>query len=248
MSKPLILVTTGRSNLQAAWNEPQSIRTGCNVDYVHSVINAGGAPVLLPRMDDIDSARSAIDVADGLILTGGGDVVSLNYGEEPHPRSKWCDPVRDMIELEAVRHALKRGIPILGICRGMQLLNVEAGGTLIQDIPSQTPGACQHYTAAVDAIQAHTIHIEPDSLLAELFNQTVFTVNSYHHQAVKSVGSSYKITARAKDGVAEAMESVDGKPILAVQFHPEEMTTIVPEFHALFTWLVTRAMEFRTRS
>src|SRR5260370_34349306 len=110
------------------------------MQYVRSVVRAGGAPVLLPCVADRDVIQAALQMADGLLLTGGGDILSLAYGEEPHPASKYQDPVRDEMEFEVTRLALETGLPILGIERGIQLLNVALGGTLVQHVPSQGPG------------------------------------------------------------------------------------------------------------
>jgi putative glutamine amidotransferase len=162
------------------------VTTGCNVNYVNAVVRAGGAPVLLPRIADADAIRTVVESADGLLLTGGGDVVSLAYGEEPHLTSKYQDPVRDEMELEATRAALDAELPILGVCRGLQLLNVACGGTLIQDIPSQVPNAVKHYAEGLDPILLHTVAIEPDSLLACVAQATTMAVNSYHHQAAQN--------------------------------------------------------------
>src|SRR3569833_1460697 len=157
MDRPIILISAGKQNRVTAWNEVQSVNTGCNIDYVESILRAGGAPMILPRIADVAAIRTLAAVAHGVVFTGGGDVVSLAYGEEPHRTAKWPDPTRDEMELNLVRIASEMQLPVLGICRGMQLLNVAAGGTLIQDIPSQVEGAHQHYTDALDPIAAHTV-------------------------------------------------------------------------------------------
>ncbi|MHC4505997.1 MAG: gamma-glutamyl-gamma-aminobutyrate hydrolase family protein, partial [Planctomycetota bacterium] len=146
MAKPLIGVTTGRRNHYAAQGRRQTSTIGCGFEYVDSVVRSGGAPVLIARTGDKEAVAAAMATVDGLLLSGGGDVVSLNYGEESHPKAVYQDPIRDRMELEAVRIAVERGIPILGICRGIQSLNVGLGGTLVQDVPSQVEGAVQHYT------------------------------------------------------------------------------------------------------
>lgn len=247
MPKPLILITAGRLNRPAAIQEVQDVWTGCDTDYVDSVTRAGGAPLLLPRIGDAEAVISAVDAVAGLLLTGGGDVCALAYGEEPHPSLTLQDPVRDEMELVAARRALERGIPILGICRGLQLLNVAAGGTLVQDIKTQVPGVLQHYTHSLSPIFGHSIDIEPGSLLARVLGTTRTAVNSYHHQAAKDVGHGLRVTARAADGVVEGMESSDGRPILCVQFHPEESTRDYTTFRPLFNWLVEEALRPRER-
>jgi putative glutamine amidotransferase len=241
MPKPIILITTSRQNHVAAYGEIQAVAMGCNIHYVEAIVRAGGAPVLLPRLADREAIHAAVDVADGVMLTGGGDIGSLRYGEEPHVKSKWQDSVRDEMELDATRLALERGLPILGICRGIQLLNVAMGGTLVQDVPSQVPDALKHYSEGLDALLLHTIAIEQGSLLARLFATTSLAVNSYHHQAVKEVGAGLRVSARAPDGVIEGLEATDGRSVLGVQFHPEEIAEPYPQFQALFDWLVGEA-------
>jgi putative glutamine amidotransferase len=240
-AKPLILITTSKQNHATPYAERQAVSTGCNIDYVHSVVRSGGAPVLLPRVDDREAIRAAVEAVAGVLLTGGGDILSLHYGEEPHAASKYQDPVRDEMELELTRLALERELPVFGICRGVQLLNVALGGTLIQDVPSQVPGALKHYSEGLAPLLLHTIDIEPGSLLSRVLDSSSLAVNSYHHQAVKELGRGLRVNCRARDGVVEGVEAEDGRPILGVQFHPEEITASYPRFQALFDWLVREA-------
>src|SRR5205807_6934472 len=148
------------------------------------------------------------------------------------------DAVRDEMEFEVTRLAMERGLPVLGICRGVQLLNVALGGTLVQDVPSQVRGVVKHYSQGLDTVLLHTVDIEEDSLLARLFPTPSMAVNSYHHQAVNDLGRGMRTNCRARDGVIEGIEAADGRPILGVQFHPEELTEKYPRFQALFDWLV----------
>lgn len=241
MKKPIILITAGRKNESAGDSKPQTVWNGCDIDYTQSVARSGGVPLLLPCVTDEATVLAALDAADGLLLTGGGDILSLNYGEEPHITSKYQDPKRDALEIALTEGALERDIPILGICRGLQLLNVAMGGTLIQDIPSQVPDSIKHYGAGLTTTLLHSIDIEPDSILARVLNTGKMAVNSYHHQAAKDVAPGLKINCRARDGVIEGLESADGKPILSVQFHPEEIADVYPQFQPLFDWLVSEA-------
>jgi putative glutamine amidotransferase len=243
MRKPLILITVGRIPQATPHGELQSIATGCDTDYVDSVVRAGGAPLILPCIDNEEAVRAAVHACDGIILTGGGDVVSLNYGEEPHEMSKYQDPVRDATELTVARMALELEIPILGICRGMQVLNVACGGTLVQDIPSQIPEAVKHYSQGMHTVLLHTVDVESGTLMERVFGAGSVGINSYHHQAVKDLGRGLRVNCRARDGVIEGMESADGKPLLAVQFHPEECAAAYPQFQTFFNWVVQEAQQ-----
>jgi putative glutamine amidotransferase len=245
--KPIILITAGKQNPGTPRGEVQMVTSGCDVDYVESVVRAGGAPVILPCLADREAIDAAVQAADGVLLTGGGDIVSLAYGEEPHATSKLQDPTRDEMEFEVTRRALDRRLPILGICRGVQVLNVALGGTLIQDVPSQVPGAVQHYSGGLDTVLLHTVAIEEDSLLARVLGATAMAVNSWHHQAVKEVGQDLRVNCRARDGVIEGLEATDGRPILGVQFHPEECTAAYPQFRTLFDWLTHEAIADKRR-
>ena len=197
MPSPIIVLTTGRENRKPAEGEVQLVFTGCDLCYVDAIVRAGGAPVLLPRHDDPLAIRAAIEIADGVLFTGGGDVSSLTYGQEPHPKLAQQDPVRDAQEIEAARIAIGRDIPVLGICRGIQLLNVALGGTLIQDIPTQVPSALLHYSHAAAPLTVHTIDIEPDTILAKLQGCVELPVNSYHHQAIERLGDGLRVNARS---------------------------------------------------
>lgn len=221
-------------------DDAQSIKIGCDNDYVNAVIRAGGAPILLPAHGDRDATRDAVDVADALLLTGGGDIHSLCYGAQPHPKSSEQDPQRDATELSAVDFALKRGIPILGVCRGCQLLNVAFGGTLTQHIPGGE-NAVKHQSQGLPGLLLHSVALEKDSIVREIFGVEEMAVNSFHHQAPARLGEGLKATAHAPDGVIEALETTDNRAILGVQFHPEECAPFYPAFDGIFSWLVRAA-------
>ncbi|MHC4563349.1 MAG: gamma-glutamyl-gamma-aminobutyrate hydrolase family protein [Planctomycetota bacterium] len=241
MSKPIIGITAGRHNLRPPKDELQTSLVGCPIEYLTCIESAGGAPVLLPRTDDVDVIARVVAGIDGLLLSGGGDIVSLAYGQEPHPKAIQQDPVRDSMELTATRLAIEAGMPILGICRGVQLLNVAMGGTLVQDIASQLPDTVQHHTKERETFLVHTIDIEADSLLARVLGARSTAVNSWHHQAVGDLGDGLRVAARARDGVIEALEATDGQCILAVQCHPEDSADKYPLFQKLFDWLVAES-------
>lgn len=223
-------------------DDAQAVKMGCDADYVNAVLRAGGTPLLLPPHGDKEATRAAVNIADALLLTGGGDIHSLCYGHEPHPKSYDQDPARDATELLATDFAFKKGLPILGICRGLELINVARGGTLIQHIPGGD-GAVKHESMGFAGLLLHTVTIEAGSQLHQILGATEMAVNSFHHQAAGELGTGLKVTARARDGIIEGIESTDGRPILGVQFHPEECAPFYPNFDKLFKWLVRKARD-----
>jgi putative glutamine amidotransferase len=212
--------------------------TSCskNADYEESVRRAGGEPVIL----DWSALKSGVDAlagVDGVLMTGGPDVNPAEYGEARDPAvASLADPARDRFELELARAALKHDAPILAICRGMQVLNVAAGGSLVQDIPSGMPDALPHQVGEPKDAIAHAVRIEPGSRVAELLDATEARVNSRHHQAVKQPGEGLLVTATAPDGIIEALEKPDAHFCVAVEWHPEnfvETGEFLPLFEAL---------------
>ena len=192
-------------------------------DYVYAVEKAGGIPIVLPVYEDFENLRTVLDKLDGVIMSGGHDVGPEQYGQG----NKACGmitPQRDCQELEMVRYlANHTDKPVLGICRGIQIINVAMGGTLYQDL--QTEGFfLNHSGFAYPRNHAwHDVLLQDDSALAAIFDKTRLQVNSYHHQAVLSPGESVRITARASDGVIEGLEIPDKPFFIAVQWHPEMM-------------------------
>lgn len=248
MRRPIIGITTSRINRQASEQEVQSVTIGCNQDYVAAVRASGGAPVLLPRGMGAEEIASVVEGLDGLLLSGGGDVHSLTYGEEPHPRSKLQDPTRDAAEFALVHAALARDLPLLGICRGLQVINVALGGTLIQDIPAQVSGASKHYSQGLEVVLLHSISINAGTLLSRLLGEQTLAVNSWHHQSINRLGEGLRINSTAADGVIEGLESDSGRPLLALQCHPEECVPTYPHFQVVFDWLVEEAAKYRERA
>lgn len=243
MSRPIVAITTGRRNENSSDGRRQTVINGLPLDYVNGVARAGGSPVLIPRVPDPEALAPLLDCAHAVLLSGGGDIVSLRYGEEPHPANKYQDPIRDETEFAVIRLAMERELPILGICRGIQSLNVALGGTLIQDIPTQVKDPLLHYVYAQEPVPVHTIAIEAQSLLADIFGMTSTSVNSWHHQAVKDLAPGFRIVARTGDGVVEAIENTVRQPILGVQWHPEDMAEQYPLARRLFDWLVAEAAQ-----
>lgn len=210
--------------------------------YVRAVVAAGGLPLLLPPVAGEELVDAWLACVDGLLLTGGVDVDPVWYGRDPAPRLGRISPDRDALELPLARAALERGLPLLAICRGVQVLNVAAGGTLVQDLPSEWPGAIKHYQEAPRWYPTHAVEVVSGSTLARLLGTLRPRVNSFHHQAVLEVGRGLVVAARAPDGVVEAVESADpDRFALGVQWHPEAMWERDPASLRLFAALVEAA-------
>lgn len=236
MSKPIIGLTC------QVFPEPLE-RSSVNQQYVDAVIAAGGAPVLVPIGLDADGIDRVYDLLDGLLLPGGDDVSPARYGQAPHERLGAVSELRDALELHVATRALHDGLPILGICRGIQVLAVAAGGSLWQDVPSQYESQLSHDVRdhGRDHL-CHEIAIESGSRLREAIGAPASTVNSFHHQAVRDVPEGFWVTARSRDGIVEAIESRDGSFAVGVQCHPEGMwRTTAPEFAGLFSAFIEAA-------
>jgi len=202
-------------------------------DYLESIRRAGGEPTVLEL-----TATPSLEGLDGVMLTGGGDIAPSYYHETPHPKANPPDATRDAFELELAKLALDNDVPMFGVCRGLQVLNVAAGGTLIQDIPSEVNQALGHeVNSPLNAI-AHEVWITRGSSLAntmqeQLVDGEVLQVNSRHHQAIKQPAAGFEVSATAPDGVIEAIERSGARFCLAVQWHPENFWR-TGEFRALF--------------
>lgn len=214
--------------------------------YYKSVSEAGGTPVIIPPYDDWKALVSIVDTLDGIVLSGGADIDPDFLGEEPLDCVS-VNPRRDAPELMLVRLAADRQIPVLGICRGIQVLTAALGGKLYQDIKTQHDRPCiEHSQSAPRGVPSHDVSIEKDSLLYSLLGKDTLAVNSFHHQAVREVPAGFRVTAIAPDGIIEAMESVAFRPIMGVQWHPEcfimeDDRTMMP----IFDWLISQASLFR---
>jgi putative glutamine amidotransferase len=207
-------------------------------EYTRAVLKAGGVPLLLAPGTSVDAVLERVD---GLLLSGGSDIDPAIYGEAPHPTSQWKRE-RDDFELALTRAALERDKPLLAICRGQQVLNVAAGGTLVQDIPSQQPQAGPHYPKDVERWHiAHEVEVLPGTRLREIVGRDVLPVNSSHHQAVKDLGHGLRLAARARDGVIEAVESPAHRFVIGVQWHPEAMWNRDPDHQELFRSFIAAA-------
>lgn len=192
--------------------------------YVSKIVDSGNIPVLLPMIDDDEKLEELVKKLDGLILQGGIDVSPLSYGENPSKDSLDFQFERDKLELKLIDYAIKYKVPILGTCRGLQILNVYFGGTLIQDIEAYSKEAIVHVDKEGFKGTCHFINTKENSLIREAFGEEKIIVNSLHHQAIKKLGENLIVTAAAEDGIIEAVEYTGDMFIHAVQFHPEAMT------------------------
>ena len=191
--------------------------------YFTGIAKAGGIPVIIPLVEEEEVWHEILERLDGLIFTGGFDIHPLTYGEDLHPKIGELYPVRDRIEIMAAQYALKLDKPILGICRGCQLLNVVMGGTLYQDINSQRENSSLHVQTAPREEGTHYLSLDPESRLTEIFQVEHILTNSFHHQAIKTLAPGLKKVAEAKDGMIEAFESLNHTFVMGIQFHPEMM-------------------------
>jgi len=215
-----------------------------DLDYVEGVAGAGGVPVVLPPVGDERAAEAVIQSLDGLLLSGGSDLDPRYYGEEPVPELGPTIPERDAFEMALVGLALGRGMPIFGICRGMQVLNVALGGTLYQDLPSQWEGdVLKHRQDTPKWQPTHEVEVGDGSYIAGVMDRGMVKVNSYHHQGIRDLADGLVVTGRSSDGVIEAVEASDlsKRWLLGVQWHAEAMRGAGPQQERLFEAHVSAA-------
>jgi len=225
MPRPLIGVTT--QTLQAIDGIPEGLPTSVvmNQRYYHAVAMAGAAPVLIPLLDDLDTLRAIYDRTDGILIPGGVDVDPTTFGEAPRERLGRIDPARDRVEIQLVKWAVEDRKPLLGLCRGLQVINVALGGTLYQDLETELPNAIKHdyfptYGFSRDHL-AHEVAVEAGSRMRHALAEAAVPVNSMHHQGIKSLASSLVASAVAPDGLIEGAESPNDAFVVGVQWHPE---------------------------
>ncbi len=211
------------------------------VSYARAVELAGGTPIVLPA-NSVASIPTLLPILDGIIFSGGIDIAPWFYGQEPQIGIGAYETDRDQWEIELCNRAWEAHVPMLGICRGCQLMNVARGGTLIQDIARSVPNALLHNPSIPHNELSHHIEIEDDSALASIFKTKILHVNSLHHQAVDVSAPDFKVVARSGDEVIEALEPIDpGRFALALQFHPEGLFERYPDFLEPFKALVNAA-------
>jgi putative glutamine amidotransferase len=213
---------------------------GTQREYADRISAAGGVPVLVP-VQPTGPLGSLLAVLDGLLFTGGGDVDPHRYGDEPAAETGGVDPDRDRTEAFLLEQAAERGLPVLAVCRGTQILNVSRRGSLVQHLPQVT--AEPHLVIERRTEAVHRVEVAPGSLLRRIVGRDQLETNSLHHQAVERMGEGLVAVAWAEDGTVEAVED-PGRTVLGVQWHPEQMPDR-PEQVGLFRWLVDQALEGR---
>lgn len=248
MQRPPIIGITP-SFQEANGDDPTWDRWTLSTTYVDAVIAAGGIPVIIPGgLTELDPL---LDSLDGLLLSGGGDVEPRLYGDaEIHETTYGIVPARDQLELGLAPLALARDMPILGICRGIQVLNVAFGGSLVQDVADQWPDPIEHRQQNLGRGRddlVHAVEAVPGSRLATIYGSESFEVNSFHHQALRDVGPGLTVVARASDGLVEAVEAPDYTFVIGVQWHPEMLFRRYPQHEAPFLAFVTAAHDYAER-
>lgn len=220
MTKPLIGITT--RNGKDSDGHPF---TALQHSYVNAIIQAGGLPVLIPSNLFVEDFLELYSRVSGILFSGGGDI-SLNYFHgSDHPRIGEVDDNRDFTEISLMRVAVNEGKPVLGICRGAQVMNVALGGTLYTHIYDQLQGALDHaYPGDLRRTLVHPVNVEETSLSAEIFGETLLNVNSLHHQGLKDIAPGLRVAGQAPDGLVEVVEIPDHPYAVAVQWHPEWLT------------------------
>lgn len=239
--RPIIGISTMSDHDAAGLHAP---RFSNNQSYSKAIMAAGGIPLLIPHVEDAESLRAIYDVLDGLLLPGGIDINPRYFNEEAHPETDMSDTGLDFVETTILPWALIDDLPVFGICRGQQVLNVVMGGTLWQDLPSEYATVFDHresYKRKIRDYLAHDVRIASHTRLHSIVGAERIWVNTSHHQAVKQVAPGLRATAWAPDDLCEGLESPDHHFLLAVQWHPEEMVRKHEWARRLFSALVDAA-------
>lgn len=232
--KPIIGVTS--------FDGTEKVRHSVSNTYIDAVFAAGGIPAIIPVIYDEEDYDNYLDMLDGIIFTGGLDVSPLCYNENPLKEINLISSRRDKYELGLVKKAYERKMPILGICRGLQITNVALGGSLYQDINVQVSDSLGHAPRGISNDELyHSIEVKKDTKLYDIFGKEKIFVNSFHHQSIKDLGENLVVSALSEDGIIEAMEATDERFLIGLQFHPEALVKRHPEYLNIFKELVLAA-------
>lgn len=209
--------------------------TKLNPAYVKAIEGAGGVPIIFPYTESAEAIDSLIALADGFVFSGGADIEPARYGEETKPTCEEIQYIRDEFDFKILKLALATDKPILAICRGAQLVNVEFGGTLYQDLPTERPSGTAHRVGVEQkAAISHPVQIVQDSPLRTLLGKDTIITNSFHHQAIKTLGKGLAVMATAEDGVIEAVYSTERGYLQAYQWHPERLVDACEDNRKIF--------------
>lgn len=245
VEQPLIGITTGEIvNHTNPWSP---VTYGQSHTYSDAVQRASGIPVLIPITDNMTTLKQLYNRLDGLLFTGGNDIDPELYDQPMNPKTKDMSKKRDKVEIHLMKWALADNMPILAICRGMQLLNVVCGGSLYQDIDSEIEGASDHTVSTlkedVENI-AHNLSVDENSVFGRIIQSTTIAANSHHHQAVKDIASNLHVSARAEDGVIEAIENSTANFTVGMQCHPESLHNVEPKWNLIFKTFTQKSSLF----
>jgi putative glutamine amidotransferase len=218
-ARPLVALTTSTEATRSHGRHHVFLYTS----YITALEIAGVVPLLITPAHSAQAVAALLALVDGLVLSGGEDIDPARYGETARVQLDSVHTARDAMEFAALDHALQRDIPVLGICRGNQVLNVALGGTLWQDIPTDLPDALGHEQDGGWDRRAHEVFVEPDSMLYHITGDRTLCINSFHHQAIREPARALRVVARAEDGLIEAVEAPAHRWLLGVQWHPERL-------------------------
>lgn len=246
MNKPIIGISTSVL-VDEGGGFPGYERIYVNKDYVSSVISAGAVPLMIPMDATEENLRQTLELVDGMIFSGGHDIAPIRYGEEPHQKLQDICPERDEFDFLLYRLAKEHSLPILGICRGFQLMNVSEGGKLYQDLSLKNTESLKHSQGHGPSVPTHTVKVESGSKFYKILGKEEIRVNSFHHQAVKSTSENVAISGKALDNVVEAIELKNYPFGLGVQFHPEMLQAKEEDMKKIFAALVSAAKEYREK-